>query len=290
MELISRRHVAAFQCCFLLLCCASVLQAGLAESRKVTALANRPQPLRATVKTSVVAWPYDPTMQPITIAEIRRIIRSPKATPAMHSLVISRAHTSRLLEYAVEEYNKRRKSQPKNPVLQYAFGSAVISVNQRHYKPSNDALRRKQQESAFTRDAALAIENTVKGAGVNISFCQAAYGYMRVTPFPSPTENDEEYKQGIDALERAIQLDPKRANNYVALAWAYLTMNKSFDPQRSLDLSRKAAALNPKSSNAYYFQAIALLQLKRPKEADAVLVKSWALMPPNQRPKPPSKS
>lgn len=264
----------------LLLGCILAVQVVTAQSKPTKqALSARKTGKQATHSS---AWQYDLGRQPITLAELQRAIRSPKTTPRMHSLLIRRAYHSRLLEYAVEEYDKRRKAQPRNPVLQSAFGDAAVFVNQPWYKPSNVSLRSKQQEPQFIQEATAAIEKAVKGPGANISFCWAAYGDARVMPMRFSNPYDE-FKQGLDALEKAIQLDPKDAGNYNILSWAYQTRNKYNNPERALELARTAVKLNPKSGAAYLYQGYIFFDRKQYEEAKPLMAKAQDLVPPNQR-------
>ncbi len=263
-----------------LLCCLLVVQVPTVQSKPVKQPLTTSQvgkkPSRSTV------WRYDPGSQPITLAELQGAIRSPKTTPRMHSLLIMRAWHSQLLEYAVEEYDKRRKAQPRNSVLQGAFGDAAVFVNQPWYKPSNNSLRSKQQEPQFVQEVAATIEKAVKGAGANVSLCWAAYGDARVMPIRLSNPYDD-FKQGVDALEKAIQLDPKDAGNYTMLSWAYMTRNKFNNPKRALELARTAVKLNPKSSRAYQRQADVFIDRKQYEEAKPLMAKAQDLVPPNQR-------
>ena len=259
----------------------------------ITVLSQLHQPAHSSttrIATVQTRWNYDPATQPITLTELRRLIRSPKTTPTQHSLLINRATKSRLLEYAVVEYDKARQARPENPVLQSAFGSCVVGVNEFdwRYTPSNRTLLLSQRKATVVKQATDAIENAVRGKGMNVSFCWWAFGYMKLVGFEVQVQREyRSYKSGIDAFERAIELDPKNVDAHNLLAWGYLNPGPHQSVQRALLLARNITEFSPKTANAYYWQAMALFDLKKPQEAQAMMKKWQSLLPPNLRQKVP---
>ena len=242
------------------------------------------------IATAQTRWSYDPATQPITLTELRRLIRSPKTTPTQHNLLINRATKSRLLEYAVVEYDKARQARPENALMQSAFGSCVVGVNRFdwRYTPSNRTLLLSQRKATVVKQATNAIENAVRGKGMNVSFCWWAFGYMKLVGFEVQVQREyRSYKSGIDALERAIELDPESIDAHDRLAWAYLNPGRYKNIQRALQLARNVTKFSPKTANAYYWQAMAFFDLKKPQEAQAMMKKWQSLLPPNLRQKVP---
>lgn len=227
-------------------------------------------------------WSYDPSMQPITLTEMRRIIRAPQTTTKIHGLVISRALYSHFLEYAVVEYKRQRDLYPDNPVFQSAFGACVVAVNDRAYKPSNQSLAKQQHDRHFVEQAADAVEDVVRSKGREVAYCWSILGYMKLNGFILDGRIIRaNHNAGIAALERAIELDPKSAGAHALLARSLV------DPQRSLEMANKAIELDPKRADPYYIKALMLFRLKRNSEANLALKRSFDLLPPSMRPVKP---
>lgn len=242
--------------------------------------------IQPKTKKNTAAWRYDPRYEPITLTELRLVIRDPNTTAKKHSSVLNRAAVSHLTEYAVYEYNQQRRIHPDNPLLQSAFGSGVIKVNvfKDSYKPSNQKLYLSQRRRKFIDTAIDAMEYVVRHKGMNIAYCWSCLGCMKSVGFQSQWPLAISRSASIKTLERSIELDPEYPNGYDLLSSVLLEKYPNvFDPQRSLALARKAAELDPKFSDAYYNQAIALSQLKRDSEAQIAMNKCGALLPPIMR-------
>ncbi|MCS6954376.1 MAG: tetratricopeptide repeat protein [Bryobacterales bacterium] len=84
-----------------------------------------------------------------------------------------------------------------------------------------------------------------------------------------------------DAIQRALQLDPKSAAAYVSRGVGnyYLPAAMGGGAEVALEDFRKAAELDPGSDDAYLWMGIALRSLKRFAEARAAFEKSLALNP-----------
>ncbi|MBI5244341.1 MAG: protein kinase [Elusimicrobia bacterium] len=80
--------------------------------------------------------------------------------------------------------------------------------------------------------------------------------------------NMGDFKAAISDLLKAVERDPKNADNHEALAWAQLRAGSYKD---ALESANRALELNPKSAQALYLKACALEKLKRREESLAAI-------------------
>ena len=88
-------------------------------------------------------------------------------------------------------------------------------------------------------------------------------------------------KRAKDALDKAIEMDPKSAKAFVAhgVGYYYLPANFGGGPENALKDFRQAIALDPKSSEAYLWMGIAMKKQHQNAQAREALAKSLQLDP-----------
>ena len=88
-------------------------------------------------------------------------------------------------------------------------------------------------------------------------------------------------KRAKDALDKAIEMDPKSAKAFVAhgVGYYYLPANFGGGPENALKDFRQAIALDPKSSEAYLWMGIAMKKQHQNAQAREALTKSLQLDP-----------
>jgi tetratricopeptide (TPR) repeat protein len=88
-------------------------------------------------------------------------------------------------------------------------------------------------------------------------------------------------KQAKEALDKAIELDPKSARAWVAhgVGYYYLPTNFGGGPDSALKDYKQAIALDPKSADAYLWMGIALKRQHQNAQAREALQKSLQLDP-----------
>jgi tetratricopeptide (TPR) repeat protein len=228
------------------------------------------------------AQTYSLGYQKLDRKELYRIIADSKTTTTQHEVLISRANTYHLLEFAAEAYYRRLQKQPNNPVLKAAFGWALFDSMgpDFYYKPTDRKLR--DELLAKHKDEALQIldENIgPKGRGRNIAFCWQAAAVPRLLPWIGPAEKAREYAR------KSLQLDPKNPRGWRQIAWSYLytVSSDKAEPAKALAAGRRVVELNPNLSAGYSYQAKALFALRRYKEAYQMLLEMNRRVPPQFR-------
>jgi tetratricopeptide (TPR) repeat protein len=88
-------------------------------------------------------------------------------------------------------------------------------------------------------------------------------------------------KRAKDALDKAIEMDPKSARAFVAhgVGYYYLPANFGGGPDNALKDFRQAIALDPKSAEAYLWMGIAMKKQHQNAQAREALAKSLQLDP-----------
>jgi len=88
-------------------------------------------------------------------------------------------------------------------------------------------------------------------------------------------------KRAKDALDKAIEMDPKSAKAFVAhgVGYYYLPANFGGGPENAIKDYRQAIALDPKSADAYLWMGIALKKQHQNAQAREALSKSLQLDP-----------
>lgn len=88
-------------------------------------------------------------------------------------------------------------------------------------------------------------------------------------------------KRAKDALDKAIELDPKSAKAFTAhgVGYFYLPVNFGGGPANAIKDFRQAIALDPKSAEAYLWMGIALKKEQHNAEAREAFTKSLQLDP-----------
>ena len=88
-------------------------------------------------------------------------------------------------------------------------------------------------------------------------------------------------KRAKDALDKAIEMDPKSARAFLAhgVGYYYLPANFGGGPENAIKDFRKAIALDPKSAEAYLWVGIALKKQHQNAQAREALAKSLQLDP-----------
>ncbi len=84
------------------------------------------------------------------------------------------------------------------------------------------------------------------------------------------------YKEGINALNQAIQLDPNNADAWNNKAWAY---NQMKEYEKSIESSEHAIQLNPNDADSYFNKGGALIGLGRNEEAIIALDEALRIDP-----------
>lgn len=87
---------------------------------------------------------------------------------------------------------------------------------------------------------------------------------------------EKRYREAVDLIKKAVQLDPQSAYPHVALSMAYL---KQLRLNEALKVINHALTLNEKYGWAHYIQASVLARMGRKKEAMRALEKSIELDP-----------
>jgi tetratricopeptide (TPR) repeat protein len=88
-------------------------------------------------------------------------------------------------------------------------------------------------------------------------------------------------KRAKDALDKAIEMDPKSARAFVAhgVGYYYLPANFGGGPDNAIKDFRQALALDPKSAEAYLWMGIAMKKQHQNAQAREALAKSLQLDP-----------
>jgi len=88
-------------------------------------------------------------------------------------------------------------------------------------------------------------------------------------------------KRAKDALDKAIEMDPKSAKAFVAhgVGYYYLPANFGGGPENAIKDFRQAIALDPKSAEAYLWMGIAMKKQHQNAQAREALTKSLQLDP-----------
>jgi len=88
-------------------------------------------------------------------------------------------------------------------------------------------------------------------------------------------------KRAKDALDKAIEMDPKSAKAFVAhgVGYYYLPANFGGGPENAIKDFRQAIALDPKSADAYLWLGIAMKKQHQNAQAREALAKSLQLDP-----------
>jgi tetratricopeptide (TPR) repeat protein len=88
-------------------------------------------------------------------------------------------------------------------------------------------------------------------------------------------------RRAKDALDKAIEMDPKSARAFVAhgVGYYYLPVNFGGGPDNAIKDFRQALALDPKSADAYLWMGIALKKQHQNAQAREALTKSLQLDP-----------
>ncbi len=88
-------------------------------------------------------------------------------------------------------------------------------------------------------------------------------------------------KRAKEALDKAIELDPKSARAWVAhgVGYYYLPNNFGGGPDNALKDYQKAISLDPKNAEAYLWMGIAYAKQKQTEQARAALTKSLQFDP-----------
>ncbi|HET7113855.1 MAG TPA: tetratricopeptide repeat protein, partial [Pyrinomonadaceae bacterium] len=85
---------------------------------------------------------------------------------------------------------------------------------------------------------------------------------------------EKRFREALDLIKHAVQLDPKLAYPHVAMSTAYLKQSRLNEALKAID---QALSLNDRSSSAHYIRASVLARLGRKKEAMTALEKSIEL-------------
>jgi len=88
-------------------------------------------------------------------------------------------------------------------------------------------------------------------------------------------------KKAKEALDKAVQMDPKSSQAFLAhgVGYYYLPENFGGGPENAIKDFQRAIALDPKSAEAYLWMGIALRKENQHAKAHEALVKSLALDP-----------
>ncbi len=116
----------------------------------------------------------------------------------------------------------------------------------------------------------LGIAGGLVGCGVTVE------GYDKAIMDGLAKQNLNKPEKAIEAFERAIEIDPKRADGYLGRANSLNTMGQY---ARSIEDYNRALELDPKLANAYVNRGIAHAQLGEREKAIADYEKALALDP-----------
>ena len=88
-------------------------------------------------------------------------------------------------------------------------------------------------------------------------------------------------KRAREALDKAVQMDPKSSNAFLAhgVGYYYLPANFGGGPENAVKDFQRAIALNPQSADAYLWMGIALRRQNLNAKAHEALTKALALDP-----------
>jgi tetratricopeptide (TPR) repeat protein len=88
-------------------------------------------------------------------------------------------------------------------------------------------------------------------------------------------------KRAKDALDKAVEMDPKSSRAFLAhgVGYYYLPTNFGGGPENAIKDFRQAIALDPKSAEAYLWTGIAMKKLHQNAQAREALAKSLQLDP-----------
>lgn len=88
-------------------------------------------------------------------------------------------------------------------------------------------------------------------------------------------------KRAKEALDKAVELDPKSARAHVAhgVGYYYLPANFGGGPDNAIKDFRQALALDPKNADAYLWMGIAYKKLKQNADARVAFTKALAIDP-----------
>lgn len=82
---------------------------------------------------------------------------------------------------------------------------------------------------------------------------------------------DKRYREGLELMKRAAQMDPEASYPHHAMALAYLQQSRLLEALKTIDHSLK---LNPESSSGHYVRACILARMGRKRDAMTALKKS----------------
>lgn len=88
-------------------------------------------------------------------------------------------------------------------------------------------------------------------------------------------------KRAKEALDKAVEMDPKSSNAFLAhgVGYYYLPENFGGGPENAIKDFQRAIALDPKSADAYLWTGIAYRKLNQHAKAHEALAKALALDP-----------
>jgi adenylate cyclase len=104
----------------------------------------------------------------------------------------------------------------------------------------------------------------------------ATYAYARAATYGWEMSRADAIRQGIEAGERSITLDPKNADAVYALGFIYYAAG---DTKKSLELMRQCIELNRNHAPAYFFSGVNLIRLGKSREAIKWVERAFALSP-----------
>ena len=104
----------------------------------------------------------------------------------------------------------------------------------------------------------------------------ATYAYARGATYGWVKPRDDAIRRGIEAGEKSISLDPKKADSHYSLAFVQFQAGNT---ARTQELLRQTIALNRNHAPAYSFYGVTLIRTGKPNEAIAWIERSFALSP-----------
>jgi tetratricopeptide (TPR) repeat protein len=180
------------------------------------------------------------------------------------------------LQKIVQTYEEAAAKAPKNAEAQYrvALASSYLAEVSLELKDKGEAARA-ADVGIQAADAAIAIDpNKAEYHRVLATLCGQ---YI-----PSNVLRGLSYgRRAKDAIARAMQLDPKSAEVYIAEGVGNYYMPPAFGggPEPAIQDLHKALEIDPKSAEAYLWMGMALKKEHKNAEAREALAKSLALDP-----------
>lgn len=214
--------------------------------------------------SSVANAQQDPSLQPISRADLLSLIAKTPLTSSQHGRYLSRARVSKLIPTAYVKYQQLQRAQPNSAYANYWLGvTAYIYDWQTGYKSSGIRTTPEQR----TRIYAAAESGLRKAVELKPDYAAAnsTYGAFLIS-IPYSQE------RGLELMRKAVQLDPKEAAYWNTLGGALINPYfKYYDPKEGEAALLKAVSLRPLSTGAHSALLRLYVETKRFKEAQREL-------------------